>query len=142
MRLLPPSASFTRTVTKWTLLCDSTGSKSPRPIVSYFWNWGDSTNNTITNGTKTAYHTYATSLTGTTLPVALTIRDNKGDTDVISYNVLITGNAIPTAIFTSAITGYTVTETSTSTDTDGTIVGYEWNWGDNTTFGTTARPTH
>jgi PKD repeat protein len=137
--LLAITASFTRTVTKWTLKCDATRSKSPKTIASYFWNWGDGKNDTITNRTAIAFHTYATA---STVTVALTITDINGAKDVVSYSVVIVGNVIPTASFTSVITAYTVAGTSTSTDSDGTVVGYEWNWGDNTTLDTTANPSH
>ncbi len=126
-------------MTKWTLKVDATGSKSSKSIVSYFWNWGDGTNNTITNGTAIAFHTYATA---STVTVALTITDINGAKDVVNNNVNIVGNVVPTASFTSVITAYTVTGTSTSTDSDGTVVNYEWNWGDNTTLDTTANPSH
>lgn len=126
-------------MTKWTLRTNATGSKSSQPIVSYFWNWGDGKNDTITNGTAIAFHTYATA---STVKVELTITDNVGDTDVVSYSVAIVGNVVPTASFTTTISAYTVTGTSTSTDSDGTVVGYEWNWGDNTTFDTTPNPNH
>jgi PKD repeat protein len=133
------TASFTRTVTKWTLKCDSTGAKATRTIVSYFWNWGDGTNNTITNGTAIAFHTYATA---STVTVGLTMTDVDGAQDSVTYSVVIVGNTVPTASFTTAILAYTVTGTSTSIDSDGTVVKYEWNWGDNTTFDTTANPSH
>ena len=136
--MLPITASFTRTVTKWTLKTDATGSVSTKPIVSYLWTWGDGTTDTITNGTKIAYHTYATS---STVTVGLTIADNANGKDPVSYSVFV-GNVVPVASFTQVITAYTVAGTSTSTDSDGVSASYAWNWGDNTTIDTTANPSH
>ncbi len=126
-------------MTKFTLRCDATASRSTFPVVSRFWSWGDGKNDTITNGTQIAFHTYATAGTVT---VTLTITDNKGKKDITSNSVTIIGNTIPTASFTNTITNYSVAVTSTSTDSDGTIVGYAWNWGDNTAIDTIANPIH
>ncbi|MBI2530552.1 MAG: PKD domain-containing protein [Candidatus Diapherotrites archaeon] len=55
-------------------------------------------------------------------------------------------NQAPTASFTaskySANALETITFTSTSTDADGTIAGYDWNWGDSTAHGNTSSATH
>ncbi|MER6364321.1 collagenase [Kitasatospora sp. NPDC001527] len=49
------------------------------------------------------------------------------------------GNQAPTAAFTAAVNGLGVSFTSTSTDQDGTIASYAWDFGDGTTA-TTANP--
>ena len=55
-------------------------------------------------------------------------------------------NQAPVASFTastySATTAQSITFTSTSTDADGTIAGYDWNWGDSTAHGNTSSATH
>ncbi len=52
-------------------------------------------------------------------------------------------NAAPTSNFNVAsLNGYTATVASTSTDSDGTIASYKWDWGDSTPNDTTASPTH
>ncbi|MDP9762653.1 M14 family zinc carboxypeptidase [Deinococcus enclensis] len=43
------------------------------------------------------------------------------------------GNVAPVASFTNTVSGLTANFTSTSTDSDGTIAGYSWNFGDGTT---------
>ena len=50
----------------------------------------------------------------------------------------------PTAVIgTPDITDLTVKLSGAgSSDTDGTIAGYSWNYGDNTALGTGATPTH
>ena len=139
VRLLATTASFTRTVTKWTLNCDGSASKSnPNAIVRFAWVWGDGKNDTITNGTKIAYHTYAIAKAYT---VTLTITDSTGKRDSDSNSVTIVGNLAPVASFTSTPTAYTVAANSTSTD-DGIVSLYFWSWGDNTTNDTTASPSH
>ena len=48
-------------------------------------------------------------------------------------------NVAPTAVIsTPTIVGYDVTVTSVSTDSDGTVTGYRWAWGDTTANSTTA----
>ncbi|MDB5160389.1 MAG: hypothetical protein JWO99_652 [Candidatus Saccharibacteria bacterium] len=51
-------------------------------------------------------------------------------------------NIPPTAGFTAALSSYTVTITSSATDSDGTIASYDYDWGDSTSHATTASPTH
>jgi FOG: PKD repeat len=53
------------------------------------------------------------------------------------------GNQGPTAAFTDTTNGLTVNFDGTgSTDPDGTIQSYDWNWGDNTAHGNGATPQH
>ncbi|CAH0191999.1 PKD domain-containing protein [Microbacterium foliorum] len=52
-------------------------------------------------------------------------------------------NVAPTAAFTSTVTNLGVAvDGSTSSDSDGTVVGHSWNWGDGTPAGTGAAATH
>jgi bacterial leucyl aminopeptidase len=51
------------------------------------------------------------------------------------------GNIPPTANFTSSVSGLTASFTDTSTDSDGSIAGRRWNFGDNTSS-TLANPSH
>jgi PKD repeat protein len=52
-------------------------------------------------------------------------------------------NVAPTASFTQTVSNLTVNVTSTSTDSDGTIAGYTWQWGDGqTSTGATASHTY
>ena len=52
-------------------------------------------------------------------------------------------NVPPTASFTSAVSGKTVSvNASASSDSDGTIASYAWNWGDNTAAGSGATASH
>lgn len=52
-------------------------------------------------------------------------------------------NAAPTAAFTSAVQGRSLqVDGSGSSDSDGTIASYRWDWGDGSAAGTGATPTH
>lgn len=52
-------------------------------------------------------------------------------------------NVAPTASFTSSVDYLTVSVNGTaSTDSDGTIASYDWNWGDGTTHGTGSTASH
>jgi PKD repeat protein len=62
----------------------------------------------------------------------------------VSITVAQVGNASPLAAFTVTVSGRTATVDGTgSTDSDGTIAGYAWNWGDGQTdTGATASHTY
>lgn len=51
-------------------------------------------------------------------------------------------NAAPVADWSAVATGLSVQFTNLSTDSDGTIVSYDWDYGDGTAHGTTASPSH
>jgi len=130
----PPVASFTENAT--TVLTGevihfnaSASSDQDGSIANYFWDFGDGT-----NGTGVVVdHSYADNGTYT---VTLTVTDDDGATDTTS-SIKTVLNRPPVASFTeSAETVYT-SETisfnaSASSDLDGTIVSYFWDFGDGT----------
>ncbi|MCW3985053.1 MAG: PKD domain-containing protein, partial [Candidatus Bathyarchaeota archaeon] len=128
-----PIASFTESAetvyTGETITFNASDSYDPDgTITSYFWDFGDGTNATGV----TVEHTYATN--GTFI-VTLTVTDDDGASDSASSIKTILMNETPVALFTeSAETVYTgdaiTFNASDSYDPDGTIVSYEWNFGD------------
>ena len=107
------------------------GSASSDPdgtITSYTWNFGDG--NSGSGGKPT--HTY---VDGGTYTVTLTVEDNDGATDTVSTTADITEVndppiADPNGPY-SGSTGETITfDGSGSTDEEGPIASYNWNFGD------------
>jgi PKD repeat protein len=70
--------------------------------------------------------------------------DNDGATATLSKSISVSApaaNKPPTSAFTQACTGLSCTFTDGSTDTDGTVTGWSWNFGDGGTS-TTRSPGH
>ena len=136
-----PVATFTSTPetaeTDETVTFDAAGSYDPDgTLVSYVWDFGDG--NTASG--VTVDHAYTQD--GTYL-VTLTVTDNDGYNDSV-YAVTVVINREPTASFTATPetveTGEPITfNASASYDPDGSIVSYQWDFGDgNTSTGVTA----
>ena len=122
------------------LTFDGTGSSDPDgTIVAYDWDFGDG--NTGTDATPT--HTY---IADGTYNVSLTVTDDAGETGTDTSTATIgVGNLPPVADANGPYSG-TVNMPLTfdgtgSSDPDGTIVAYDWDFGDGNT-GTDATPTH
>src|SRR2546428_3027289 len=131
-----PTASFTFSCSNRTCTFDASGSSDPDgTIASYAWNFGDGG----TGSGQTASHTYALG----DYNVTLTVTDNAGATGNQSKTVTIT-NVSPTASFTFSCSNRTCTfDASGSSDPDGTIASYGWNFGDGSTgSGQTASHTY
>src|SRR2546426_407143 len=129
----PPIASFTATpnpaIVSSPVAFDASGSSDPDGnIVSYAWNFGDSTG---ASGVSVA-HTY---LTFGTFNATLTVTDNESFMATAYRHIVV--RAPPIASFTAtpspAVVGASVTfDASTSFDPDGMIVSYTWEFGDST----------
>jgi PKD repeat protein len=131
-----PSAAFTSAVDKLDVAFDgSQSSDTDGSIVSYAWDFGD-------GGTSTEQkpdHTYATVGDFT---VKLTVTDNDGATNTVSHTVATVANADPVAAFTSNVNKLKVSfDGSSSSDSDGTIASYAWDFGDGGTS-TEQKPDH
>ncbi len=122
------------------VLFDGSGSSDPDgTIVAYDWDFGDG--NTASGPAPT--HAYAA---GGTYNVTLTVTDDMGaqDSDMATATIGL-GNQAPIADAGTPYNG-TVNEPvqfngSGSSDPDGTIVAYDWNFGDGST-GTGPTPSH
>jgi PKD repeat protein len=129
---VPPSANFTESAdTVYTgepVSFDASASyDSDGTIVSHFWDFGDGTNTTGV----TAEHAYTDNGTYT---VTLTVTDDDDATDSTSADKTVL-NRPPHASFTVSATVVYPTEPVTfnateSTDPDGILVAYFWDFGD------------
>jgi serine protease len=109
------------------------GSESSDPdgtIASYSWDFGDGQTGTVTNPN----HIYTEE---GNYQVTLTVTDNDGATGEVTQEIVVTPstNKAPTASFTASQTtgGVPLTvsfNAGSSSDPDGTIVSYSWDFGD------------
>ena len=134
-----PVASFTSSCVDPS--CSFDGSTSSDPdgtVVSYAWDFGDST----TGAGATPPHTYT--VTGS-YQVTLTVTDNLGATGSVVHSVdVVAPNVAPTAGFSGSCTAADCSfDGSASHDADGSIATYAWNFGDSlSTSGPDATTTH
>lgn len=132
-----PTAAFTSSVTGLGAAFDgSTSADAEGPIASYAWNFGDGQSGTGAS----ASHTYAT---GGTFHVTLTVTDGAGATGSVTHDVTVAPvNQPPTAAFTSSASALAATfDGSTSSDPEGPISSYAWDFGDGQS-GTGATASH
>ncbi|HDL84963.1 MAG TPA: PKD domain-containing protein, partial [Candidatus Acetothermia bacterium] len=132
---MPPTASFTATPTTGqaplAVSFDASVSSDPDgTIASYTWAFGDGQNGSGMSGSHIYSH-------AGTFTVILTVIDNGGLMSTASQTITVTApaNAAPTAVFTATpdtgIAPLTVMfNAATSQDPDGTIVTYDWDFGD------------
>ncbi|MEM9718985.1 MAG: PKD domain-containing protein, partial [Bacteroidota bacterium] len=136
---LAPEATFIATPTTGTaplsVFFDATGSTdSDGQIVSYAWDFGDGT----TGMGDTVSHIFTMAGTYT---VRLLVTDDSAATDSFLVSITVNpgvGNQAPEAIFTATPpTGNAPLnvffDATGSTDSDGQIVSYDWDFGDGTT---------
>jgi PKD repeat protein len=109
---------------------DGSTSSDPDGLISaYAWKFGDG----ATAAGSTAQHVYAAAGSYT---VTLTVTDDKGSTGAVSTITTVTAppNSAPTAAFTTSVSGLKVTvDGSASSDSDGTVASYAWDFGDGAT---------
>lgn len=135
-----PVAAFTNSCSD--LNCSFNGSSSSDSdgtITAYAWNFGDGSTGSGAN----ASHTYSAAGSYT---VALTVTDNDGATNTKTQSVTVTappaGNNPPVASFSKSCTDLGCSfNGSASSDSDGSIASYAWNFGDGST-GSGANASH
>ncbi len=104
-------------------------------ITSWSWNFGDNSSSTAQNPS----HAYAD---GGSYTVTLRVTDSAGrSADTSRIITVIKLNTPPTASFTFSRSNSTVTFSNNSTDSDGFITSFSWNFGDGS-LSTTQNPSH
>ncbi|MDO9379185.1 MAG: PKD domain-containing protein [Nocardioidaceae bacterium] len=134
-----PTAAFGTTTSRKSLEAafDATASSdADGSVASYAWSFGDGS--TATGASTTRRYARAGTYTAT-----LTVTDDRGATAKTTRSVTVTApNAAPAATFTAAQRGLVLTaDARGSSDTDGTVRGFAWDFGDGTT-GQGAQATH
>ncbi len=125
---LSPTAAFVHSSNHLEVAFDGSGSQDPDgTISSYEWDFGDGT----PLGTSVSpSHTYAEAGTHN---VTLTVTDNGGKSHSVTRQVAVEApppNQPPTGAITHSVDDLTVSVDGTgSSDVDGTIVSYEWDFG-------------
>jgi len=133
----PPTANFTYSPTTppvgaWVQFDGSSSSDSDGTITSYAWNFGDGS----TDSGVSRWHQFNTP--GTKI-VTLTVTDNDGATHTMTQAVQIgSSNQAPVASFVATPTNpmasaWVQFDATASSDPDGSIVSYAWNFGDGST---------
>ncbi len=116
-------------VNAWVQFDGSASSDPDGSIASYSWNFGDGTS----SAGAVAWHRFSTP---GTYQVTLTVQDNNGVSDSTSQMVQVGSlNQSPTAAFAfsptnPAVGAWVQFDGSTSSDPDGSIAAYSWNFGD------------
>src|SRR3954447_17139088 len=135
-----PTAAFSSSSTGLTASFDGSGSSDPDgSIASYSWDFGD---NTAAGSGVSPQHSYAG---GGTYQVKLTVTDDQGSTNSVTNPITVAPlpNKLPTAAFSSSSTGSTASFDGTgSSDPDGSIASYSWDFGDGSPAGSGASPEH
>lgn len=132
-----------------TCAMSGTGSSDPDSaggdgIRNYVWSWGDGTPDTTATSANTS-HVYQFAGTYT---VTLRVLDKWGRASAPVTQTMTTqpepaGNNPPTVTFTASCNVRTCAMNSTGTsDADGGIRSYSYDWGDGTAFGTSANSSH
>ncbi|BDV29518.1 PDK repeat-containing protein [Microbacterium terricola] len=125
---IPPTAQFTYSLDHLDASFQSAGSSDPDgTIASYSWQFGDGGTSTAPNPT----HHYTA---GGDYTVSLTVTDDDGATNTSQVPITVVANAAPVAQANwSAVNLAATFSASGSTDSDGSITSFAWDFGDGDT---------
>jgi len=135
----PPVAAFSFVcdpTDAHTFIFDASASTDSDGVITHWaWDFGDDTGLTVSQSLKIMNHRY---MIAGTYAVTLTVYNNDGMSNAVTHTVAVPtspGNQSPVAIFsylpTNPVVGSAVfLDGSASSDPDGTISGYLWNFGD------------
>lgn len=118
-----PTAMFASSPSGLVVTFTGGGSATIGGIVSWAWTFGD-------GGTSTAQSPTHTYTTGGTYTVTLTVRDGVGGVGQHTATVTLVGNQPPVASFSASLSNLIATFTDASTDSDGSVVAWSWDFGD------------
>jgi PKD repeat protein len=133
----PPVASFTQDCTGYDCSFHDASTDADGQIASWSWSFGDGGAADVAN----PQHTYGAE---GSFEVTLTITDDDGATNAVTHSVTVgspPANTPPTAQFSQTCTGLSCSFTDGSTDGDGQVTGWSWDFGDGATS-TQANPSH
>lgn len=133
-----PTAAFAETCTLLSCTFDNTSTDPNNDALTYAWTFGDGGTSTEAEPT----HDYAAAGTYT---VKLTVTDDNNASDDFEKAITVgstPGNQLPVAAFTPSCSSLDCTFTSTSSDPDGTIASYSWDFGDGSPASTETSPSH
>ena len=140
-----PGSLGTQTVHRGdTVVLTGSATDADKADTSFTYSWSQTAGSTVTLSSATAQNpTFTAPNALGDLTFQLAVDDGHDNSAPASVTVHVVNQA-PTAAFTpsttSALTGDTLTFTSTSSDPDGSIASYSWNFGGGTS--TLQNPTH
>ena len=133
----PPVASFTQECTGFDCSFHDASTDADGQVAAWSWSFGDDATADVAN----PQHTYGAE---GSFEVTLTTTDDDGATNAVTHTVRIgppPPNSAPTAEFTQTCHGFDCNFTDASKDSDGTVTGWSWDFGDGATS-TQTNPSH
>lgn len=133
----PPVANFVSAVNQLTVQLTDTSTDADGSIAQRLWNFGDGSTDTSANPS----HTYAAA---GSYNLSLTVTDNAGasHTKTVAITVATTPvNQPPVANFTVTANALLASFSDASSDSDGSVLAWAWNFGDGSTSNL-KNPTH
>jgi PKD repeat protein len=121
----PPNAVFTPSCTGLTCRFSDGSADTDGNVTGWQWTFGDGSSSSL----RSPSHTYAS---GGTHGVTLRVTDNRGSSGSATKQVTVEGgpNGPPNAAFSSSCDDLDCDFTDGSTDADGNVTGWQWDFGD------------